>query len=180
MKIAVIGHSGAGKSCLSAFLGEQYALPVLHVDRLHYLPNWAERDDEEAGALMQAFLEENQSGWVIDGNYTRLKYMERMEKADRIIFLKFGPLSCFFRAWKRGLAYRKKSRDSRPVGCEEKLDLDFAGWILFGSRTKKAMTKYTSVMEKYPEKMIILRNQKQLDAFYANPDAFLFPATPTH
>jgi adenylate kinase family enzyme len=44
MKIAIIGHSGSGKSTLAAFLGEKYALPVLHVDTIHFLPGWVERE----------------------------------------------------------------------------------------------------------------------------------------
>lgn len=45
MRIAIIGYSGAGKSTLAKALGAQYDCPVLHLDALHFLPGWHERDD---------------------------------------------------------------------------------------------------------------------------------------
>lgn len=48
MKIAILGYSGSGKSTLARRLGEQYGIPVLHLDRVQFLPGWRERDPEEA------------------------------------------------------------------------------------------------------------------------------------
>lgn len=47
MKIAVIGYSGSGKSTLAGVLGERYDIPVLHLDRVHFLPDWQEREDSK-------------------------------------------------------------------------------------------------------------------------------------
>ena len=49
MKIAVIGYSGSGKSTLAKFLGEKYDIPVLHFDRIHWLPGWNERTAKKSG-----------------------------------------------------------------------------------------------------------------------------------
>ena len=100
MRIAVIGYSGSGKSTLAARLGAAYGVPVLHLDSVHWLPGWVERPREEEKALVRAFLDQNAS-WVIDGNYSTLYYEERLEKADRIVFLNFNRFICLHRAAKR-------------------------------------------------------------------------------
>ena len=41
MKIAIIGYSGCGKSTLARCLGKYYHIPVLFLDRVHWLPGKA-------------------------------------------------------------------------------------------------------------------------------------------
>ncbi|MBA2737941.1 MAG: AAA family ATPase, partial [Pyrinomonadaceae bacterium] len=41
-KILVIGSSGAGKSTLSVRLGKITGIEVVHLDKLHWKPNWTE------------------------------------------------------------------------------------------------------------------------------------------
>ena len=53
MKIAIIGYSGSGKSTLAAYLGELYKIPVLHMDRVRFLPNWVERDKDDEAAIVE-------------------------------------------------------------------------------------------------------------------------------
>lgn len=47
MKIMVIGYSGSGKSTLSQYLGKKYGIPVLHLDRMFWLPGWKALPREE-------------------------------------------------------------------------------------------------------------------------------------
>ncbi len=108
------------------------------------------------------------SDWVIDGNYSWCCYEERMEQADQIIFLNFSPWTCLFRALKRYLTYRGKVRESMAAGCPERFDWDFIRWILWDGRTKNAKERYQRVQETYPEKVIVLRSQKEMDHFLEN------------
>ena len=72
MKIAVMGYSGAGKSTLAKKLGRLYDCPVLYLDRIQFEPGWKERNREEAKRMAEEFLNENQdTGWIIDGNYAK-------------------------------------------------------------------------------------------------------------
>ena len=83
MKITILGFSGAGKSTLAAALGRRYGLPVLHLDRVHFAPGWAERTQPAQQADVAAFLDANsETGWVIDGNYTNLCYDRRLAESD--------------------------------------------------------------------------------------------------
>ncbi len=165
MKIAVIGYSGSGKSTLAARLAEKHGVPVLYMDTVHWLPGWEEREREEKCALVTAFLDEN-DGWVIDGNYKRDRYDRRMEEADKIVFLAFGRFACLRRVIRRYRENRGRTRASMTEGCEERLPLDFLLWVVHTGRTKKRRRVYYDTVKRYAEKSTVIRNQRQLNAFY--------------
>lgn len=163
MKIAVIGYSGAGKSTLARALGERYGIPVLHFDRVHWAPGWQERDKEEAHQLVHEFME--QPEWVIDGNYTKFEYERRMAEADEIIFLDFPCLACFFRVWKRYFQNWGKTRADMGEGCPEKMDIEFMRWLLWKGRRAQKEKWLASGLEKYLDKVTVLRSQKEIDNY---------------
>ena len=103
MKIAILGYSGCGKSTLARQLGERYGLPVLHLDSVHWLPGWVEKDRALEGQEVQAFLDSHdKEGWVIDGNYSRSMLLERRcAEANQIIILELSPLVCLWRVLRR-------------------------------------------------------------------------------
>ena len=163
MKIAVIGYSGAGKSTLAGMLGEKYALPVLHLDRLNYSPGWVERPKEAGAAEVGEFLDANPSGWVIDGNYSRWHYERRMEEADRIILLDYNRIFCFFSALGRYRKYKNRTRPDMADGCDEKFDLDFALWILWKGHGRKQRDRHDMLEKKYGDKFIRIRSRRRLN-----------------
>lgn len=164
MKTAVIGYSGCGKSTLARFLGEKHHTEVLHLDCVHWLPEWQERRHEEEANIVCQFMNRN-SSWIIEGNYTGLLYDRRLEEADRIIMMCFNRFACLFRVMKRLHRYRGKTRESMTPGCPEKLDLEFLIWILGKGRDRRQRNNYRQVREKYRDKMIVIRNQRQLTAY---------------
>lgn len=164
MKIIIIGYSGSGKSTLAKFLGRTYNTEALHLDSVHWLPGWKERSDEDKSHITADFLNSH-SSWVIDGNYSNLFYDRRMEEADMIIFLNFNRFSCLIRAFRRYFKYCGYTRDDIGKGCPEKMDFEFIRWILHDGRSKRAKTAYADVIRKYPQKTIIIRNQRELDKY---------------
>ena len=164
MKIAIVGYSGSGKSTLARFLSEQLLSPVRYLDTVHWLPGWQERPKEETKAIVQTFLDENES-WVIDGSYGSVHYQRRMEEADRIIFLNFNRFTCLKRAIKRRNEYKGKTRFSMTEGCEERISWEFFWWLVWTGRTKKRREKFDDLLKNYPSKIIVLKNQGQLDSF---------------
>ena len=165
MKIAIIGYSGSGKSTLAKHLAAKHETDVLYLDTVHWLPGWNERSREEKEKIVEDFLNTHGS-WVIDGNYSKLLYDRRMEEADQIIFMAFNRFACLYRAHKRHKAYKGRSRESITEGCDEKMDLEFIKWILHGGRSKKAKARYNSVIEKFGDKVTVIKNQRQLEGFY--------------
>ncbi len=160
MRIAIMGYSGSGKSTLAKTLGQRYALPVVHLDQLHFRKNWVERSDEVAMFLLKPWL--NEPNWVIDGNYHHLGYEDRTELADHIIILQFSRITCLRRALFRYRQYRGKTRPDMTPGCPEKFDFAFFRWILHDGRKKAVRRRYQQLMETYPEKCILCRTPRAL------------------
>ena len=167
MKIALVGYSGSGKSTTARILGEKYNIPVLHLDTVYWRENWQPRPAEESLAIVQQFMAENEN-WVIDGNYKALCQRQRLEQADKILFFDFNRLTCLYRAFLRWVKYRGKSRPDIAAGCNEKLDFEFVKWILKDGRTRQKRNAYKNMCKKYSNKVVVLKNQVQLDSFLKN------------
>ena len=163
MRIAVIGYSGAGKSTLSEALGRRYGIPVLHLNNVQFITNWAERDRGEANALAAGFTE--RPYWVIDGNYNDFDQKRRLLLADRIVFLNFSRLTCLLRVWRRYRRFRGLTRPDTGDGCIEKLDAEFVWWVLWKGRTGDKRRHYRDIMSEYPEKVTELRTQREIDQY---------------
>jgi adenylate kinase family enzyme len=128
------------------------------------LPGWEIRSLEEKRKLTKEFLDAHDS-WVIDGTYSRLYFDERMEASDKIILLLFNRVSCLYRTYSRYLKYKNTTRPDMANGCNEKFDFEFFKWVMWLGRSKTAVTRFKTLAEKYPDKVIIIKNQKQLDKF---------------
>ncbi|MFA6775922.1 MAG: hypothetical protein WCQ66_06850 [Sphaerochaetaceae bacterium] len=163
MRIAIIGYSCSGKSTLAEHLGKRYGIPVLHLDAVHFLPDWKERSEEKANGIVSRFLATNEQ-WVIDGNYRNLCYRQRLNAADRIYVLLFPRLACLGRAIRRFRRYRGKSREDVGKGCVEKLDAPFLFWVLWKGRNGKHRRHYGEIISAYRSKAIVIRTQRRLSA----------------
>lgn len=172
MKISIIGYSGSGKSTLAKYLSKKYHLSLLHIDSIYFSSNWIERRKDYVENDLKSFLEN--TSWVIDGNYSSFSFEERMDSSDYIIYMNFNRFICLFRAIiKRYISNRGLVRDSVAVGCFEKMDLEFVKWILCDGRNSSNKKKYKKTINNYNDKLIIIKNQKELDNFVENTDLFI-------
>ncbi|MBS6381824.1 MAG: DNA topology modulation protein FlaR, partial [Streptococcus sp.] len=115
MKIAIIGYSSSGKSTLASFLGQHYNCEVLHLDKIHFTSNWKERTVNEMTDDISKFM--LQKDWIIEGNYSACLYEERMREADCIIYFNFNRVNCLYRAFRRYLKYKGRTRPSMAENC---------------------------------------------------------------
>ena len=79
--------------------------------------------------------------------------------------MNFNRFTCLHRIIKRYKTYRGQSRPDMGEGCEEKVDAEFVKWVLWKGRTKNTKQKFKDVMNKYPQKVTVIKNQRRLDAF---------------
>lgn len=163
-KIVILGYSGSGKSTLAQELGQRYGCEVLHLDCVHWVAGWKEREKDEKTKMVSDFLDSHDS-WVIDGNYKSVCYERRMEESTQIIFLDFPIHICLFRIVKRYFTYQGRSRESITEGCKEKIDKEFLWWILYKGRDKEHKERYQQVCKLYSDKAIVLKNPEAVKKF---------------
>ena len=136
-RVAVLGSAGSGKTTLAVELGQRTGLPVIHLDRLYWGPDWTPTPDD----AWEAVNREVAAGdtWIIDGNYSRTMDI-RLARADTVVFLDRPRLVCIWNVTRRWLVHRGRSRPDMGAGLNEKLDLEFLRWVWdFPNRSRPAM-----------------------------------------
>lgn len=152
-KIAIIGCGGAGKSTLARQLGKIWNLPVYHLDKTYWKPNWTPTLPEEWEAIQKNLVQE--ATWIIDSNYSGTMHL-RLQRADTVIFLDYPTLLCLYRIFKRRWIYRGKTRLDMAEGCIEKVDWQFINWVLTYRRTRRP---------KIIQKLNALKTEKTIHIF---------------
>ena len=132
-RICIIGESGTGKTTLSNNLSKELNLPVYHIDGIHHLENWKERDKKERDRLI---LEKaSQEKWIIDGTY-RSTLQQRLEKADYVIYLDYFTMAQVIGVLKRFIKNHGKEKDEIP-GCKEKMSWKFLWFVIKWRKDKR-------------------------------------------
>ena len=125
-RILIVGCGGAGKSTLARFMGKRFSIPVVHLDKLWWLPGWKERNCDDFDAMLKRELQK--PCWIMDGNYLRT-LPERLRYAELCIFLDIDAETCMDSVYERARVYAGKNRPDMPEGCTETVHEDFAEWI---------------------------------------------------
>ena len=138
-KILIVGCGGAGKSTLARKMGEAFGLPVVHLDRLWWLPGWVHREREEFDRLLTAEL--NKPAWIVEGNFSRT-FPLRLQYADLCIYLDVDLDTCLEGIHARWEQYRGRTRPDMTEGCEEQIDPEFEQWVRdFNTDTRPVMLR---------------------------------------
>lgn len=156
MKIAIMGYVGSGKSVLARKLAEKYEIPKMELDEIAYDLHWRPIDLERILPDIKAFM--NQESWIIDGNYDYLMQVERLEKADKIIFVLLPRMQCLIRALRR-------SKERKAAGYHNDINPKFLKFLLIDCRNMKRRAAYKQIMDQYVHKTVILKSQKGIDRF---------------
>lgn len=166
-KIMVIGSCGAGKSTLSKQIGQAKNLPVIHLDQLHWKPNWVESTKEEFAAKQRTALAIEK--WVADGNYGGTMDI-RLERADTIVWLDLPVSICFYRVLKRIVKNYGKTRSDMTNGCPERFNLEFLHYVLtFPFHARRRLVKK---LEKKRDGQVVfhLKDRKEVREFLEELD----------
>ncbi|PFU41993.1 topology modulation protein [Bacillus cereus] len=166
-KIILIGSGGSGKSTLAKQLGNKLNIKVHHLDALFWKPNWEGVPKEEQRTVQNELVKGEK--WIIDGNYGGTMDI-RINAADTIIFLDIHRTICVYRAFKRIVQYRNKTRADMGAGCEERFDLQFFKWIWeYPNKKKPAILKRLDQLSKGKE-VIILKSLNEVRQFLEKYD----------
>lgn len=164
-RVMLIGPGGAGKSTLARKMGASLGLPVHHLDRLNWRPNWVPTPKEEWMRIQEDLCAEAE--WIIDGNYSGTMDI-RLRACDTVVFLDLSRWLCVFRALKRSVLYSGKPRPDMTEGCDERFNLEFLGflrWIWDYPQTKRPGILQQLEEMKEDKRVIILRSRREVDRF---------------
>src|SRR5690606_24474058 len=141
-RIIIIGSPGSGKSTLSIKLKEKLKLPLIHLDKIFWKPNWVMVDFETFDLELQKELIKDE--WIIDGNYQRTLQL-RLQYADTVIFLDYETEFCI-NSWKERIT-KNEVRVDMTADCKEFYDPKFEQYIRDFNKDKRpgiieALKKY--------------------------------------
>lgn len=126
-RIVIVGSGGAGKSTLALQIGEALGLPVFHLDALFWQPGWVTTPRGERLRTLEQLVQSN--AWILDGNWGGTGLEVRLAAADTIIFLDLPRTLCLWRAVRRWLSFRGRTRPDLGEDCPERLDWAYLRWI---------------------------------------------------
>ncbi len=164
-RVLIIGSGGAGKSTLARGLGKATGIEVFHLDKLYWRAGWTEPPKDDWQKILENELEKDE--WIMDGNFGGTMEL-RLQYCDTAIFLDFPRTVCIYRAVKRWAKYWKTNRPDMAEGCNEKIDLEFLGWIWNFQKTTKP--KIEERLKRFENKktIIYLRSPKEVENFLMN------------
>lgn len=125
-RILIVGCGGSGKSTLAVRLGEVTGLPVVHLDKLYWLPGWVPRSREDFDVILAEQLGRPQ--WIMDGNFKRT-LPARLKECDAVVVLDYPRAVCAAGVLRRVMRYKGRTRESMGDGCPERLDPNFLRWV---------------------------------------------------
>jgi adenylate kinase family enzyme len=125
-RVLVIGCSGTGKSTFARALGVRTGLPVVHLDRLFWQPNWVQTPRDLYIARLKEVVARPQ--WIMDGvNASTLDL--RVPRADAIVWLQHSLPICYWRIMKRVIGSYGQVRPDMAEGCPEQFDWEFLRYV---------------------------------------------------
>lgn len=162
-RISIIGGPGTGKSTLANNLGKDLNLPVYHLDGIHHLENWKERDKEERDKIIIDKLDKPK--WIMDGTY-KSTLEKRVKASDLIIFLNYSTVARLKGILSRYFKNRGKEKVDIP-GCKERMTWKFLKFTIIWNKTRGNTIK--DVLDKIQDKKIIIfENRRTLNKWYEN------------
>lgn len=157
----IIGCCGSGKSTLAKQLAQCIDLPLIHLDREYYKPNWEKPSKSEWEEKIRSLISGNE--WIIDGNYYNTLDM-RMGQADTVIFLDMNKFLCTYRVVKRACSSKESTRSDMGQGCHERFDMDFFRYVWKFNRTMRPRI-YTLLKNYLQLNIIILSSSRDIKKF---------------
>jgi adenylate kinase family enzyme len=98
-KLAIIGPTCSGKTTFASRLAAHYRVPHVELDALHWGPNWTEAEPAEFRERVRAALQE--TGWVVDGNYSGKLGDLVLRQVDLVVWLDLPLHTVLRRLWTR-------------------------------------------------------------------------------
>ncbi len=167
--IVIYGPACSGKSTLARRISQLVGLPHIELDEIFWQPEWVERPLDEFRAEISVALSRCPDGWVMDGNYRRVRDLT-LPLADTVIWLRPSFRVAFWRLLKRTVSRCRDGTLLWGTNYESWGKAFFSRDSLFLYQVKnwrRYDRKIIRDLEEIPNRasVIQLRSQKEIDAF---------------
>jgi adenylate kinase family enzyme len=167
--IIIRGPTGSGKSTLAGQISQRVGIPHIELDAIFWKPGWVESPLEEFRADVSAALGRCPDGWVIDGNYSRVRDLT-LPMAETVVWLRPPFRVAFWRLLNRTIARCLDGKIICGTNRETWRQAFFSrdSLLLYQITHWRYHFKHTiEGLEKTPHhaEVIELRSQKEVDAF---------------
>lgn len=115
-RIMIVGGPGSGKSTAGLALGKALGLPVFHLDRMYWGPDWSILPPQERQAALAGVFA--LPGYVLEGA-TPETYAARLADCDTLIWLDMNPALRLVRILARVRRSRGRARPDLPPQSPE-------------------------------------------------------------
>ncbi len=159
-RIAIIGCGGSGKTYLARRLGAALAIPVTHLDALHYDSDWNRIPVNRFAALQRELAA--QPRWVADGNYAAALPI-RLAAADTVIFLDLPAWVCLWGILRRRL--RHGAGQHAAIGVYDRITWDFVRYILGYRRSMRPRILRLLAQDAGRTDLVVLRSRRAIRRF---------------
>ena len=156
-RILVVGPTASGKTTVARRLSEQFYLPHVELDVLHWGPNWTIQED----FLVQVERTIEGDTWVIEGDYVRA-IRKAWPRADLVVWLDDPFATVLYRLLRRTLM--RQSRSERIFNDNlESLRVTFFSrnslilWLVQTYSKRKRL--FTELADEYPDILVDRRTR---------------------
>lgn len=164
-RIMISGQPGSGKSTLAQLLGQRTGLPVHHMDRIHWTPNWVERDKAAKMEMVKQIYA--QPRWIFEGGHSS-SLPQRLARADTMIWLDVPVALRLWRVLRRLVVHYGRTRPDMAEGCRETVGAHTVEFLVYIWRTRhSARTRLQAIHDAPPSGLRVVRltNLRQVRAF---------------
>lgn len=114
-RIAIIGNSGSGKSSLARSLSAFYSSPVIHLDRIFWMPGGFNEKRPQNEVSREVEQRRKDNSWIVEGVFGELAELF-LPRVQTLIYLDMDWVTCQAGLESRG---SESSRQSDPVEGEK-------------------------------------------------------------
>jgi adenylate kinase family enzyme len=167
-RIVVFGQSGSGKTTFGRRVSSALRVPHFELDSLYHRPNWEPTPDDEFREIVEQRLMSASDGWVVDGNYSRVRDLV-LSQADTAIWLRLPFRVVYTRLLKRTVTRAWKKQELWN-GNRESFRMSFLSResiLLWGiTNWRPHVRKMERVLAETPHNanVIVLQSQRDVDA----------------
>jgi adenylate kinase family enzyme len=157
LKVLIFGPPGSGKTTWAKQLSIKYDLPLFHIDRHFFNPDWSKRPQDDFFRDVDVHLELPK--WLIDGNGMRTLEM-RYKHANIAILLHPPRLICVYRMFYRWLTTLGELKHDGPEGSKN--GVTWAMLKYMWNFKKDRMAIVHDLQKKYPQvRFFLVTNEEE-------------------